>query len=89
MTWLLAILWLFLNLTDVSISWVAIQLGATEAGFLYQLMPFCGASINKMILAVIVAGVLVWLKKDGILIALNIGMFLVVLWNCFAVRLSL
>lgn len=89
MAWLLAILWVFLNLTDVSISWAAIQLGATEAGFLYQLAPFWPASIVKMILALVVAGLLVWLRKDKMLIALNIVMFVIVLWNCFAVKLSL
>lgn len=89
MTWLLAILWVVLNATDVCISWAAIQLGAIEAGFLYQMAPFQVASLVKMILAIIVAGLLVWLRKDKMLIVLDGVMVLVILWNTVTVRLSL
>ena len=87
MIWLLAILWLFLNFMDVCISCLALQVGAIEVGFLPTVIGnFWVDVVNKGILALIIAGILVWLKKDKWLIALNIGMFLIVLWNGSVLR---
>jgi len=86
MIWPLAIFWLFLNFFDVFVSWLAVQFGASEVGLLYQLNSFWVASINKMVLALIIAGLLGWFKKQRWLIWLNIGMLLLVCWNVFILR---
>ena len=86
MIWPLVILWLFLNFLDVFISWMAVQLGAGEVGFLYGQNSFLTGSINKMALALVIAGLVIWARKAKWLLWFNIGMFLLVLWNIFVLR---
>ncbi len=76
---LLTIIWLFLNLLDVFISWRGIQAGATEIGFLYG-GDFWVASAIKMVLAGLVAGLVIFFGRAKLLIGLNLGMFVIILW---------
>jgi hypothetical protein len=78
----LFILWLVLNLTDIFLSLVAIQAGAIEIGLLYQASGnFLAASINKMILAILIGIILVYLRKSSWLALLNLGMVVLCIYN--------
>jgi len=85
MIWPLAVVWVFLNLIDVSVSWAAVQAGASEVGFLYQITgSFWAMSAVKLALALLVVALLVLYGKTKWLAWLNWGMFLIVVWNGFA-----
>lgn len=83
----LAILWVFLNLADIFLSWHALQAGALEIGVLYRLqLEFWTVSFVRIALALLVLAFLVYLKKPKLLVWLNLGMLLIVAWNIFVLR---
>lgn len=92
MALLLAILFILFNLVDIAVSWLGVQSGAFEVGALYQLTgDFRSMSINKMLLAVFVGGVLVWASSRWagavrVLVGLNIAWLLLVAWNAYVLR---
>lgn len=81
MTWLLVVLWLSLNLLGISISWMFARLGAIEVGQPYWVSSFQVASTSRVILALMVAGLLVWVKRRRWLIWLNAVMLLLLCWS--------
>lgn len=87
MIWLLAILWLFLNFFDIFVSWMGIQLGATEVGLVYQLSGDFGmGSVIKIVVAVLVATYTVWRRKVKLLIFANGIVLAAIIWNIFRLR---
>ena len=88
-SWTLFSVWLTLNMLDVIISVLATQAGAIEIGLLYQLSgTWLATAINKMLLAILIGGILVYLRKNNWLSILNLGVFGLCLYNGY-VLLSL
>ena len=81
-SWALFSVWLTFNILDIAISILATQAGAVEIGLLYQLTgTWVATAINKMLLAVIVGVMLVYLRKNKWLLILNLGIFGLCLYN--------
>ena len=79
-----AILWVLLNLADVFVSWLGVQAGALEIGFLYRLSAgFWSVSFMRMALAIAVLALLIKFQKAKLLVWLNLGMLLIIAWNVF------
>jgi hypothetical protein len=84
-TWSLFTMWVLFNLVDVVISGVAIRLGACEIGVLYQVSgSWLSLAINKMALALLIGGVLVYARKDSWLRLLSLGMAGLCIYNGWA-----
>ena len=78
----LFVLWLVLNLLDIIISLLATRAGAIEIGSLYQVSgTFLTASINKMMLAILIGVMLVYFRKSNWLSLLNLGMLGLCIYN--------
>ena len=78
----LFLMWLVLNIMDIVISLVATRAGAIEIGLLYQVSgDFLTGSINKMMLAILIGIILVYLKKINWLALLNLGMVGLCIYN--------
>ena len=89
MPWALFSVWLTFNILDVIISILATRAGAVEIGLLYQLTgTWITMAINKMLLAVVIGVMLVYLRKNKWLVVLNLGIFGLCLYNGY-VLLSL
>ena len=81
-SWALFLLWLILNALDVIISVLATGAGAVEPGFLYPLFgTSLTASINKMLLAILIGLILVYLRKNDWRSLLNLGMLGLCIYN--------
>ncbi len=81
-SWALFALWLILNMLDVIISLMATRAGAAEIGLLYQVGDtFLTASINKMMLAILIGTILVYFRKNNWLSLLNLGMLGLCIYN--------
>lgn len=88
-SWALFSVWLTFNILDVIISILATRAGAVEIGLLYQLTgTWITMAINKMLLAVVIGVMLVYLRKNKWLVVLNLGIFGLCLYNGY-VLLSL
>jgi hypothetical protein len=88
-SWALFSVWLAFNILDVIISILATRAGAVEIGLLYWLTgTWMAMAINKMLLAVIIGVILVYLRKNKWLAVLNLGIFGLCLYNGY-VLLSL
>jgi hypothetical protein len=88
-SWALFSVWLTFNILDVIISVLATRAGAVEIGLLYQLTgTWITMAINKMLLAVVIGVMLVYLRKNKWLVVLNLGIFGLCLYNGY-VLLSL
>ena len=90
MVWLLATLFVLFNLMDIGVSWLAIQIGASEVGLLYH-GEFWGMALNKMLLAIFITGLLVWASNRWsgairVLAGLNIAWLLLLAWNAYVLR---
>jgi len=71
--WSLFTTWLVFNLADIVISWMAAQFGAIEVELLYQISGYWqGLTSNKMMLALLIGGVLVYAKRNDLLALLNV-----------------
>ena len=78
----LFLLWLVLNILDITISSMATQAGAIEVGLLYQLGgTYLTASINKIMLAILTGLLLVYFRKSSWLALLNLGMLGLCVYN--------
>jgi hypothetical protein len=74
--------WLAFNILDITISILATQAGAIEIGLLYQLTgAWMAAAINKMLLAILIGVMLVYLRKNKWLSILNLAMFGLCIYN--------
>ena len=81
-TWSLFIMWLLFNLVDLAISWLGVQFGASEVGVLYLLSRnWMSLAVNKMVLALLIGGILVYARKDDWLALLVLGMAGFSIWN--------
>jgi hypothetical protein len=88
-SWALFSVWLTFNILDIIISILATQAGAVEIGLLHRLTgTWIATAINKMLLAVIIGVMLVYLRKSRWLSVLNLGIFALCLYNGY-VLLSL
>lgn len=75
LTWLLFSTWVMLNLLDLAVGFVATQFGAIEVGLLYQISgSWQSLAINKIVLALLIGGVLVYLRRNTWLAMLSVGM---------------
>ena len=73
--WTLFLLWIVCNAVDIAISWLAIQAGAIEVGYLYSLSgSWLTLVISKMFLALFIGGLLVYARKESWLALLTLGM---------------
>jgi len=78
----LFLLWLALNMLDIIISLMATQAGAIEIGILYQVSgTFLAASINKMMVAILIGVILVYFRKNNWLALLSLGMLGLCVYN--------
>ena len=90
LSWALFLLWLTLNIQDIVISLMATQVGAVEIGLLYQVSDtFLAASINKMMLAILVGAILVYFRKNNWLSLLNLGMVGLCIYNGYVLLMLL
>jgi hypothetical protein len=81
-SWAMFSVWLTFNILDIVISILATQAGAVEIGLLYRLTgTWVATAINKMLLAVIIGIMLVYLRKNKWFAALNLGIFGLCLYN--------
>ena len=81
-SWALFSVWLTLNILDIAISILATQAGAVEIGLLYQLTgTWVATAINKMLLAILIGVMLVYLRKNKWLSILNLGIFGLCVYN--------
>ena len=81
-SWALFSVWLTFNILDIIISILATQAGAVEIGLLYQLAgTWVAMAVNKLLLAVIIGVMLVYLRKNKWLVVLNLGIFGLCLYN--------
>lgn len=81
-TWLLFVMWVVVNLLDVAISLLATHFGASEVGLLWWISDsWTSLAINKMLLALLIGGILVYARKDSWLAILTLGMFGFCLYN--------
>ena len=86
----LFLLWLLFNVLDVIISLMATNAGATEIGILYQLSSdFLAASINKILLAILIGILLVYVRKTTWLSLLVLAMFGLCIHNAYVLLTSL
>jgi len=75
-----------LNVIDVWLTKWALQLGSREVN---PIMALLGDNFEiKVLASIVVAFLLVFFKRTNILIGLNIGMGLVILWNMSAVVIA-
>ena len=82
LSWALFSVWLTLNVLDIIISVLATQAGATEVGLLYQLSgTWLATAINKMLLAILIGGILIYFRKNTWLSVLSLGMFGLCVYN--------
>ena len=78
----LFVLWIVLNMLDIIISLMATRAGAMEIGLLYQVSgTFLTASINKMLLAILIGVMLAYLRKNNWLCVLNLGILFLCIYN--------
>ena len=90
LSWALFLLWLTLNIQDIVISLMATQVGAVEIGLLYQVSDtFLAASINKIMLAILVGAILVYFRKNNWLSVLNLGMVGLCIYNGYVLLMLL
>lgn len=83
--WVLFALWLLLNIVDIAVSRAAVQIGAIEVGFLYQLFgSWTDLTIIKIVLAIAIGGLLVYKRKTKMLALLTSGIFGICIWNSLA-----
>lgn len=80
-TWSLFLMWIIFNVLDTAISWMAAQYGASEIGLLYLSGSWWSLTINKMLLALLIGGLLVYIKKNSWLALLTVGMLGLCLYN--------
>jgi hypothetical protein len=74
--------WLALNILDITISILATQAGAVEVGLLYQLTgTWLATAVNKMLLAILVGVILVYLRKNKWLSIFNLAIFGLCIFN--------
>ena len=84
-TWSLFVMWIVFNLVDVAISWLAVQFGASEVGVLYRILgSWVSLTVNKMLLALLIGGVLGYARKNSWLALLTLGMAGFCIWNGWA-----
>ena len=80
----LFLFWVIFNMLDIVISLLAIRAGAIEIGILYQFSnDFLAASINKMMLAILIGIILVYARKTSWLSLCNLGMVGLCIYNGF------
>lgn len=78
----LFLMWIVFNLVDVAISWLGVQFGASEVGLLYGILgSWRSLVINKMLLALLIGGILVYARKDDWLTLLTLGMAGLCIYN--------
>ena len=84
----LALAWIGLNLADACVSLFAFQYGLTEGNPI--LSSFCGPVLLpiKFVSALVVLLILARLRHLKLLLPLNIGLGLVVIWNVAMVLVS-
>jgi hypothetical protein len=81
-SWTLFSVWLAFNILDVTISMLATQAGAVEVGLLYQLTgTWIATAINKMLLAILIGVLLVYLRKNKWLSIFNLAIFGLCVYN--------
>jgi len=81
-TWSLFTMWIVFNFLDVAVSFLATQGGASEVGLLYAITGSWNTlAINKMLLALLIGGIMVYARRDDWLAVLNLGMFGFCLYN--------
>jgi len=75
-----------LNLLDLAEGFVATQFGATEVGLLYQVSrSWFSFAINKIVLALLIGGALVYFRKNRWLAMLSIGMAGICIYQVFVI----
>jgi len=81
-TWSLFTMWIVLNVADIAVSWLGVQFGASEVGLLYMISgSWWSLTINKMVLAFLIGGVLVYSRRDDWLALLTLGMVGLCIWD--------
>ena len=76
------ILWILVNVLDIFISLMAVKWGATEIGFLYQVLGSMAVLVVvKVVLALIIGGILAYKKKENILAILVLGLAAICIYN--------
>ena len=81
-TWSLFSMWVVFNFLDVALSFLATQAGAIEVGLLYAITGGWGTlAINKMLLALLIGGIMVYARRDDWLAILTLGMFGFCIYN--------
>lgn len=81
-TWVLFAIWILFNVVDIAVSRAAVQVGAIEVGFLYQIFgSWTGLTITKSVLAIAIGGLLVYKRKTKMLILLTSGILGICIWN--------
>ena len=83
-----AIVWLGLNLVDLAELQVAQAIGCGELNPFIPLGSPVSALCYKVLLAVGALVFLDWIKKSHLIVWLNIGMSLVIVWNALAILVS-
>ena len=81
---LLGILFIVLNILDAQLTGVALALGSSELNPIAA-TGFGSSMLLKGLISLTVVVALLLFKRGKLLKPLNLGMFLVVLWNGFAI----
>ncbi len=85
-TWSLFTTWAMLNVLDLRLGFVATQFGAIEVGLLYQVLgSWLSVAINKIVLALLIGGALVYFRKNSWLAMLSIGMAGICIYQVFVI----
>ena len=83
-TWSLFATWTLLNVLDLRLGFVTTQFGAIEVGLLYQISgSWLSVGINKIVLALLIGGALVYCRRNSWLAMLSIGMAGICIYQVF------
>ena len=76
------IMWILVNILDILISITAVKHGATEIGFLYQVIgSLTGMVVVKIMLALVIGGILAYKKKENLLAVVSLGLIAICIYN--------
>ena len=78
-----------LNALDLGLGLVATQFGASEIGLLYQISgSWLSLVIDKMVLALLIGGALVYFRRNNLLAMLTIGIACICIYQIFLILMA-
>ena len=76
--------WAMLNLLDLGLGFACTRFGAIEVGLLYRISgSWLSLTVNKIVMALLIGGALVYFKRNSWLAMLSIGLAGICIYQVF------